>query len=173
MKHRIQITLAAVAAISVGSAQAFEPKSGFEWLSDEAKEMQMDDFANQGYLAVERGMELFNTEGANGKTCGSCHGEEGEKLDPKSIAMYPKYDERSSKPITLQQRVHRCNEENLGSKPLKYDEKNTIIPLLTFVRHRSQGEVINVQTDGPLAPFIAKGKEFFESRRGQMDMACM
>lgn len=36
--------------------------------------------------------ELFNQKPASGKSCASCHGEKGEKLDVKKPARYPIYD---------------------------------------------------------------------------------
>src|SRR3546814_8456079 len=31
---------------------------------------------------------------------------------------------------------------------------------------------VSVKVDGPAAPYFAKGKEFYYTRRGQMDIAC-
>ncbi len=152
-------------------AQAGAPRSGYEWLSEEVQEMQDDDFANPGYLTVDRGRELFNAAGNNGKSCASCHGSDGERLDTRRIAMFPMFDRQTQKPITLQGRIHACSRQHLDDAPMKYDG-NEAIALETFVRNLAKGETINVQTDGPIAPFVRKGKAYFEARRGQMDMSC-
>lgn len=172
MKTLPAIALLAASALAAESkAQAFEPKSGYEWLSEMVKKMQDDEFANPGYLTVEEGSELFDTAGENGESCASCHGSGGEDLDTRRIATYPVFDEQTQKPLTLQGRIHACSEQNLGEKPMRYDSKRAVA-LETFVRNLAKGETIDVETEGPIAPFVARGKAFFEGRRGQMDMSC-
>jgi sulfur-oxidizing protein SoxA len=165
------LMLATTTLVSLSWVHAIEPNSGYQWLSEETREMQDDEFANPGYLVVDTGRDYFKTAGKNGKSCASCHGNDGEELDAKSIAMFPKFDEQAQKPITLQGRIHACSREHLGNAPMKYDGKKAIA-LETFVRNLAKGERVNVNTDGPIAPFVRKGKAYFETRRGQMDMAC-
>ncbi len=172
MKTLTAILLLATTALpGMSPARASEPRSGYEWLSEEAREMQDDEFANPGYFTVDRGRELFNAAGNNGKSCASCHGSDGERLDTRRIAMFPLFDRQTQKPITLQGRIHACSRQHLDDAPMKYDGAEAIA-LETFVRHLARGEIVNVQTDGPIAPFVRKGKAYFEARRGQMDMAC-
>ena len=162
---------AVLVAVSISGQLGAEVKSGYEYLMAESKEMQDDDFLNPGMQTVEEGQELFNREGKNGKSCGSCHGDDGAGLDGKRIAMYPVFDTRLGKLVTLQQRIHMEWEKQLGNQPLKYDGKDAL-KLEVFVRSRARGEKVNVQTSGEMAPFIEKGKKMYESRGGQLDMAC-
>ena len=164
-------TTGLIVALCAGQTAFAEPKSGYDYLMAETKEMQDDDFLNPGATALEDGLEMFNTPGANGKSCGSCHGEEGEDLDVKRIAAYPVYDEKLKKPVTLQQRIHSCWTDNLGNQPLKYDGSE-VLNLEVFVRNRAHGEPVNVKTDGPVQPFWEHGKELYYERSGQLDMAC-
>ena len=163
--------LAASALPAEPGAQDLEPRSGYAWLSGQIQEMQDDEFANPGYLTVDEGRELFNTAGENGKSCASCHGSGGERLDTARIAAYPVFDEQSQKPLTLQGRIHACSRQYLGNAPMRYDGKRAVA-LETFVRNLAKSEKIDVETGGPAAPFVARGKAYFETRRGQMDMAC-
>ncbi len=170
--NNIALLAAGVLAVST-SLYAFEKKSGFEFISPESQEMQDDEFLNGGYELVEKGHELFNKPGKNGKSCASCHGEDAEKLSVKNIAAYPVYDEKVKKPVSLQGRIHMCSENQLGNKKMKYDKKGgPAIALETFVRNLAKGEKVNVSIDGPIKPFYEKGKEAFYSRSGQMDMQC-
>lgn len=166
------IVVAAALVIGLVSAQlGAEMKSGYEYLMAESKEMQDDDLLNPGMQAVDEGRELFNKAGPNGKSCGSCHGEDGSGLDVKRIAMYPVYDEALGRPVTLQQRIHMDWEKELGNKSMKYDGKDAL-KLEVFVRNLARGEKVNVQTSGKMKPFIEKGKKIYEQRGGQLDMAC-
>lgn len=165
--------LAVILATMLGAVSTANagPKSGYEFMKAETREMQDDDFLNPGMAAVEAGKEMFDTEGPSGKSCASCHGEEGDKFDPKHLAMYPVFDEKLARPITLQQRIHNCSVNNVGNKPMKYDGTE-VLNLEVFVRNRARGEKVNVQTDGPMKPFWEKGKEIYTSRAGQLDMSC-
>ncbi len=165
------LLLATTLLFALSPAHAREPKSGYAYLSEGVQEMQDDEFANPGYFTVDQGSELFDTAGENGKSCASCHGSNGEQLDPRRIAMFPMFDQPTQKPITLQGRIHACSTQNLGNAPMKYDGGDAIA-LETFVRNLARGETVNVQTDGPVAPFVQRGKAYFEARRGQMDMSC-
>ena len=51
------------------SADAPTPvKSGHEFVKDETREMQDDEFQNPGFIAVEEGRVLFNHKPASGKS---------------------------------------------------------------------------------------------------------
>ncbi|MCB1874455.1 MAG: sulfur oxidation c-type cytochrome SoxA [Chromatiales bacterium] len=165
------IGTALATALGLTTLAFAEPKSGYEFMKAETREMQDDEFLNPGMAAVEKGAEMFNTAGANGKTCGGCHGEEGEELDAKHLATYPAFDAKLGKPLTLQQRILKCWTDNLGNKPMKYDSAEAL-DLEVFVRNRAHGEAVNVQTDGPMKPFWEKGKEIYHTRAGQLDMSC-
>lgn len=163
--------LLGIVCILAISTQALAAKSGYQYLSPESREMQDDDFLNPGMQWVDVGVELFNMPGVNGKSCGSCHDEDGGKLDPKRLAMYPVYDEKLNKPVTLQQRIHMESEQQLGNKAMKYDSKKAL-QMEVFVRNLARGEKVNVQTSGSMQPFYEKGKEMYVTRSGQLDMAC-
>lgn len=171
---RSDTTIALVAMttclLTFGFLHAGELKSGYEFISEEAKEMQDDEFMNPGYATVEKGSELFAAENENGKSCASCHGDNGEKIKPTRIAAYPVYDEQLKKPVSLQGRIHLCS-ERMGNKKMKYDSKKALA-LETYVRNLAKGQTVNVSIDGPAKPFYEKGKEMFNNRAGQMNMSC-
>lgn len=158
-------------AFSSALAQAEAPRSGYEYLGESTQEMQDDEFANPGMVEVEKGRKLFNTPGDNGKSCATCHGENGEKLDPKKIARYPVYNEEFGEPFTLQKQINLCWEDQLDSVPF-IDDCVEIVALETFVRHKAKGETVNVDVTGPLKPYYEAGKELYNTRFGQLDMAC-
>ncbi len=154
-----------------GSVHGLEPQSGYELLSEELKQMQDDEFANPGMMTVDRGRELFQQPGYNGKSCASCHGAEGEKLDPRRIAAYPIYDPERG-PVTLQSQINYCYAERQEEFPMLYDA-DELIALETFVRHLARGEKVNVDFSGPLRKHYEAGREIFKTRIGQRDMACV
>jgi sulfur-oxidizing protein SoxA len=174
MKLRTAIIVGVCATTAQLSTGAFSADvfSGYTLLKQETKEMQDDDFLNQGMTAVAKGATLFASIGKNGKSCETCHGQGGKRLDLKLIASYPVLDSKTQRPITLQQRVINMWSETLGNAPLKY-ESDDALALEAFVRNLARGQVVNVQTGGRMAPFIEQGKKLYEeTRAGQLDMAC-
>lgn len=154
------------------SADAPTPsKSGHEFVKDETREMQDDEFQNPGFIAVEAGRVLFNAQPASGKSCASCHGEAGEKLAVNNLARYPIYDKAQGGIVRLQDKIMSCREQQSGEAPLPaYD--HDLLALETFVRHLAVGEPVNVQTDGDMAPLLKKGEELYRTRFGLIDMSC-
>lgn len=148
-----------------------QPRSGYEWLPPEIREMQDDLFANPGMFTVDEGRELFNTPGYEGRSCASCHGRDGMRLDPTGIAGYPIYDEARDGPLTLQQRINDCRENRVGEFPLPYDDAE-LVTLETFVRFLARGEEVKVDVDGPLRPFYREGESLYRTRIGQLQIAC-
>jgi len=156
----------------LNSLQAREIKSGYEYLTPATQEMQDDDFANPGMTAVEEGRVEFHKAGVNDKSCASCHGENGSKLNLKKIASYPIYNKEYEKPFTLQEQINFCGEEYLDNVPYVYDCTD-LVELEAFVRYKARGEKVNVDITGPLKPFYEKGKKLYNTRFGQMNMACV
>ncbi len=150
---------------------AEEAKSGYEFIKPATRAMQDDDFENPGMLSVEHGLELFNEQqdGAS-KACSDCHGADAQKMDPKSIARYPVYDENRGGIVTLQKSISLCR-NNIDSKPLSTNHPD-LIAIETFVRNRAHGEAVNVQVDGPVTALLEKGEKIYQTRYGLIDMSC-
>jgi sulfur-oxidizing protein SoxA len=146
-------------------------KSGYEFIKPETRAMQDDEIENPGSLAVEAGRELFNRSPASGKSCASCHGEAGEKLDVKNIARYPVFDKAQGGIVRLQDKIESCREKQSG-EPALPSNHHDLIALETFVRHLAFGEPVNVQTDGDMAEVIKKGEALYKVRYGLIDMSC-
>ena len=164
--------LALLSFILITPAWGYQAVSGYEYLNESTRSMQDDEFENAGMVTVDHGRELFDELRPDEQaSCSSCHGEGGEKLEPKRIARYPIYDEHLGGLATLQDQIAYCWEHNLDRFPLEYDDP-VMIALETFVRHQAKGERIHVQTDGPMKPLIEQGHALYTTRYGQLDMSC-
>jgi len=117
---------------------------------------------------IDEGEEMWNTPFANGKGYSDCLGE-----DPAIAGKYPHWDKDRKEVITLALAINECREAN-GEKPLKY-KKGPIAALLAYLAYQSRGQVTNVEVpmDDPdaVAAYNA-GKNFYFSRRGQLNFAC-
>ncbi|MFW2439666.1 MAG: hypothetical protein ACN4GR_09870, partial [Arenicellales bacterium] len=112
--------------LSLTSVHAQPAKSGYNYLLPEMKEMQDDEFGNPGMLAVDAGEILFSTAGESGKSCASCHGDEGSKLDIKDIARYPVFNKALKKPVTLRGQILTCQNERIGNPTLEHASPEAI-----------------------------------------------
>ncbi len=153
------------------SAMAGQARSGYAYLTPEARELQDDDFGNPGLASVDEGRELFHRPGANGKACAACHGDQGEKLDSERIARYPVYSERLHKPITLREKIRQCRGDKQDGPALDYASQDAVA-LESFVRRLALGAPVAVDVSGPMAAHYEAGKKLFHTRWGQVDIAC-
>lgn len=148
-----------------------DPQSGINFTAPETRAMQEDDFQNPGFLWVEEGERHWSTaEGAAGKSCASCHQDATQTMRGVR-ARYPAYDPKRQRVVTLEQRVNICRTENMQAQPLAIDSR----PLNAITAHigaQSRGMPVNVDISGPARPFFDKGEEFYNTRRGQLDMRC-
>lgn len=119
-------------------------------------------------FAVAEGKEMFETPFANGKTYASC-------FDNGGIAIrqnYPYFDQKTNEVITLELAINRCRVTN-GEEPLKY-KKGDMASISAYMALTSEGKALDIKVpDVPeaLAAF-QDGKEFYYTRRGQLNFSC-
>jgi sulfur-oxidizing protein SoxA len=148
-----------------------ELQSGENFATPETRAIQDDDFLNPAFLWVEEGERAWNTvEGAAGKSCASCHQDATESM--KGVrARYPAYSAKHGRVLTLEQRINDCRTQRMQAEALRIDSR-PLNAITTFVALQSRGMPIRVEIDGPARPFFLKGQEFYNARRGQLDMRC-
>jgi len=152
-----------------------EIKSGYVYMTSQTRDMQDDDFANPAFVWVDTGEELWNkVNGTAGKSCASCHKSVAKSM--KGVAnTFPRYDPKTKRMIAMQAYVNRHLGEKMGAKKWKW-ESEQMLAMTIYLKLQSRGmpvkSIINDQNRATLAPFLAKGKKFFEQRRGLLDMSC-
>lgn len=165
-------TLSVLILFSLSFTAFAQAVSGYTFLDKTTRAMQDDDFENPGMVTVDLGSELFHElRESEEYRCSSCHGQGGDKLDAQQIARYPVFDSNLGGLVTLQSRINHCWEINMDRFPL-ISGHSDLISLETFVRNLANGESVNVQTEGEMAPLITKGKALYNTRFGQLDIAC-
>ncbi len=148
-----------------------ERRSGYTFMGPETRAMQDDDTVNPGMLGVLDGEALWNRKvGAAGKSCADCHND--AKSSMKGVAArYPAYDKALGRPVNLEQRINLCRARHQEADPLPY-EKRDLLALTAFVAEQSRGMPIAPDTTAELQPFVAKGRDLFMQRQGQLNLAC-
>jgi sulfur-oxidizing protein SoxA len=149
-----------------------ERRSGFSFMTPDTKAIQNDDTANPGMLWVLDGESLWKSKaGAAGKACADCH--DDARASMKGVAArYPAFDRELARPVNLEQRINLCRARNQQATPLPYESRD-LLALTAFIAQQSRGVAIATNADLQLEPFIAKGRDLFMQRQGQLNLGCV
>ena len=163
--------LLALAGAAALAAAADDRRSGYDFASPEIRAMQDDDTANPGNLWVLQGETLWDKRaGAADRSCADCHGD--ARVSMKGVAArYPAFDAALARPLDLEQRINQCRTEHQRAEPLAWESED-LLAVTAFVARQSRGLPITVSSGPELGPFLASGRELFEQREGQLNLAC-
>ncbi|GLQ15926.1 sulfur oxidation c-type cytochrome SoxA [Maritalea porphyrae] len=144
--------------------------SGWRFRSPETQSLQMDDFENPGFVAVDAAAETWETaDGSEGKSCASCHEDVSSLAGLR--AELPKWDEATNKPATMENLINRCRTDRMGAEAWGWEQKE-MVNMTALISLQSRGMPVNIQTDGPMAEWMEKGKDLYYTRVGQLNMSC-
>jgi sulfur-oxidizing protein SoxA len=146
-----------------------EVLSGWLYREADTRAMQSDDFENPALLFVEQAETVWNTvEGSEGKSCASCHGESSAM---RGVApTMPKVNENGEL-WAMEQYINDCRTTRMGAEAWEWD-KDPMKNMTALMTSVSRGLPVDVQIDGPAAPFWEQGKEIYYTRYGQLELAC-
>lgn len=145
-------------------------QTGTAFLQPETRALQEDDFANPGFLWIDRGAALFAEASGQSKPCSSCHGEDGAEL-AGAAAHYPRIDGKTGELVNLEGRINLCRTRHQTLEPLAY-ESDQLLALTAYVANLSRGTPVSVDVSGKAAPFYEQGRDYFYTRRGQFNLSC-
>jgi sulfur-oxidizing protein SoxA len=174
-----QVAQALPALATAGSFQSqpvtqFEregKKSGFLFATPETQAMQKDDDDNPAFLWVEHGAAMWTkVDGDAGKSCASCHGE-AAKMRGVGVT-YPKVSKETGKLFALEHQINYCRTERMKAPELKWETQD-MLGISTFVMYQSRGLPMNVSNEGPAKQFFDEGETLYNTRRGQLNVACI
>jgi sulfur-oxidizing protein SoxA len=157
--------VAAVALLACGIAAASDLRPSRDFLSPELRAQQDDPSRHPGWLWVEEGDALWQR---GEKSCQSCHG--GIESMAGVATRYPAVTADGAL-LNLEGRIERCRTQQQGAAPFGY-ESDALLSLTAAIAQRSRGLPMSVATDGAAAPFLDQGRRFYETRQGQLNLAC-
>jgi len=119
-------------------------------------------------FSLDTGKQMFETKFPNGKSYADCLPNGGIGI----AQNYPMFDEKTGQVVTLAGAVNQCRVDN-GLKPLKLT-KEPMADLVAYMTYTSRGKPIDVKVpDSPKAlAAYEHGKEYFYTRRGQLNFSC-
>jgi L-cysteine S-thiosulfotransferase len=198
LRTAIQIILTALALVTVASAapamaaDAVDPvadaKAFQKFFTDKFPKLKPADFVNGPYsmnedmhrqwvekeefppyeFSLDAGKEMFEKPFKNGKSYADCFADKGIGVRQN----FPTFDEKEGKVVTLELALNRCREAN-GEAPFSY-VKDEMAALTAYMAFTSRGKPFDIKIpDDPraLAAF-EQGREYFYTRRGQLNFSC-
>ena len=119
-------------------------------------------------FALDAGKEMFATPFKNGKTYADCFPNGGVGIRQN----YPYFDEKEGKVITLELALNRCREAN-GEPAFSY-VRDEMAALTAYMAFTSRGKPfdIKIPNDPRALEAYQNGKEYFYTRRGQLNFSC-
>ncbi len=145
--------------------------SGSAYQAAQTRAMQADPMGNPGLLWVSQGDELWRAAPANGApSCAGCHGEAQEQMRGVA-ARYPAIDDASGRLLNLEGRINACRARHQRLPALAY-EGDELLALTAFVARHSLGMPVNVSVDGAARAWFERGRDFYATRQGQLNLAC-
>ncbi len=146
-------------------------KSGTEFMGPDSRAMQADDTANPGMLSVLDGEALWSSRQGVEKSCADCHGD-AEASMKGVAARYPAFSKARNGAVDLEARINLCRAGQQKATPWPAESKE-LLAITAYVAHQSRGlPITDLSADANMQPVIARGRQLFEQRQGQINMSC-
>ncbi len=140
-------------------AYAIDPATREQWL-------EIEEFPPYE-LSIDDGEEYFAKTFANGKTYADCFENGGESIRHN----YPYFDTKTNQVITLELAINQCRSDN-GEIALEYGQ-GELAAISAYMASSSRDNVFDVKVPNEAAyNAYLSGKEFFYSKRGQLNFSC-
>ena len=170
MKALLLWTMVWVAAAS-GLAAQDVAMSGYAYMTPETQALQDDDFLNPGFFLIQQGQALWQEPlpGAP-QSCSDCHGTI-ETAMPGLATRYPVHDLALGRMMNLELRIMHEITNRLGLPRPSYDAPE-VMALTALISYQSRGLPMQPELTEASAPHLERGRQIFEQRRGQLNLAC-
>jgi L-cysteine S-thiosulfotransferase len=167
----LEVACRAIVPLGAAEIARDERRSGYTFMAPDTQAIQDDDTANPGMLWVLDGEALWKkNSGAANKACADCH--DDARASMKGVAArYPALDQALGRPVNLEQRINLCRARHQDASPLPFESRD-LLALTAFVAEQSRGMAIAPGQTAELQPFVARGRDFFMKRQGQLNLGC-
>lgn len=164
------LVLSASSKVAFAVERPDQPRqSSYALMSSDNQNMQDDPSLNPAFFWIMDGKALWQAKaGKNQIACAACHGESGEQM--RGVATgFPKIIQ--GKLQTLESQINRCRIDRQRDMALSYESK-ALLALTVFVANQSKGMLIDVQETTANAKDLARGRQIFNERMGQLNLSC-
>lgn len=117
-------------------------------------------------LNVQSGKKLFETPFKNGAHYADCFANGGIGIRQN----YPYFDTKTGQVKTLELEINECRARN-GEAALEYT-KGDLADISAYMAYTSRGKRFNIKVPKPALDAYARGRLFYFSKRGQLNLSC-
>jgi sulfur-oxidizing protein SoxA len=184
------LTLAALSPASAADAidPATDARAFQKFFTTKFPKLKLEDFVNGPYslnedmhrqwvekeefppyeFSLDMGKEMFAKPFKNGKSYADCFANGGIGVRQN----YPYFDDKEGKVVTLELALNRCRQAN-GEAPFSY-VKDEMAALTAYMAFTSRGKPfdIKIPNDPRALEAFETGKQYFYTRRGQLNFSC-
>lgn len=169
INEELEMITKAAAPEHLEGALGDEVISGWHYRTDETQSLELDDFENPSMIFVDQAIDAFETpDGAAGKSCAECHND-AESFAGLTASM-PKVNEDGTL-VVMEDLINTCRTERMEADAWKWSGAD-MQAMIALIGLQSRGMPMDVQIDGPAAPFWEQGKEMYYTRYGQLELSC-
>jgi sulfur-oxidizing protein SoxA len=86
-------------------------------------------------------------------------------------ARHPRHDAAAGELLDLEARINACRVRRQQADPLAR-ESDDLLSLTAYVARQSRGLLVAASIDGPARAAFERGRAFYMTRHGQMNLAC-
>ena len=117
---------------------------------------------------LDDGEDIAMRRNAAGRNIANCIG----RVEPAGAGHFPFYDNNAHEIVTLALAAQRCLERVEDSKTALADQR--LIKLLAFLNYAARGTArsVSLPETPPALEAYEAGKNFFMTKRGQLDLSC-
>jgi sulfur-oxidizing protein SoxA len=146
-----------------------EHANGIYAIDSDAREqwIEIEDFPPYEFT-IDEGQSLWEEVFANGKTYADCFAEPLEDIRPH----YPEFDSTSGEVISLPVAINNCR--SLLDQPGLAYEGQQMKAITAFLAYAARGRqlAIRIPDDPRALAAYESGKQFYYTKRGQLNFAC-
>lgn len=124
--------------------------------------LEMEEFPPYEF-SLDDGADLFTTPFAGGGSYGDCFANDGAVKH-----LYPRFE--NGEVVTLEMAINRCRVAH-DEEPLAWDSEELVL-LAAHMAYVSRDETIQIDVPPSAMAAYEKGKQYYYSRRGQLNFAC-
>lgn len=149
-------------------------RSGIDFAGPDVRAMQADAATNPSQLWIEQGRQRWTAPGTgrDGESTPSCQGCHGETERLAGIAAgFPKRHAPSGQLFNLEDQIRHCHSAHQGQRPPPF-ESDELLALTLLITQASAGMAISRPLTPELQPHFEAGRDAYQRRRGQLNLAC-
>jgi sulfur-oxidizing protein SoxA len=131
----------------------------------------LDPTENPAIFGLDLGREIFKRNGANGKSCASCHAAPETAFKTWAASM-PRYEPRLRHVLGVEEFITRHARATTGDNLLMQGNDNTGLSI--YLHNLANGAPISPDlSSGGAQAALKKGQELMKRKIGQLNMACV